>query len=147
MAYAASRVVPSDSDTGSLRLLSNFTRSDIGSAIVQGAEGYHDYGPGKIKLTTLVNKPGVYELKVQAESNGFLVFNQPLYPGWHAYRDDKPVHIYTTNYLFQGINLIPGCYRVKFVYMPEAFVVGAYISGIMAIIMIVSGIVLKFIDI
>ncbi len=142
MVYAASRVVPSDSDTGSLRLLSNFTRSDIGSAIVQGAEGYHDYDPGKIKLIMMENQPGMYELMVRAESSGFLVFNQPLYPGWHAYRNGKPVHIYTTNYLFQGINLIPGSYRVKFVYMPETFVIGAFLSIAAALFIIGAGIVL-----
>ena len=143
--YAASRVIPSDSGANTMSLLSNASMPDIGSAIVQGAEGYHDYDPGNIQLTTLENRPGVYELMVQAASSGFLVFNQPLYPGWHAYRNGKPVHIYTTNYLFQGIQLVPGSYRVKFEYMPETFVIGASLSIITALFLLVSGMVLIFV--
>lgn len=140
--YAASRVIPSESGPNTLNLLSNASLSDIGSAIVQGADGYHDYYPDAVELKTMEDTPGKYKLTVNARSDGFLVFNQPSYPGWHASIDNKPVHIYHTNYLFQGIKLTPGRYIVRFEYMPEAFVVGAYISIITALFMIVSGIVL-----
>jgi hypothetical protein len=143
--YAASRVIPSDSDPNTMSLLSNASMSDIGSAIVQGAHGYHDYDPDQIELKTMEDKPGKYKLMVHARSDGFLVFNLPVYPGWHAYVDDKPVHIYPTNYLFQGIKLMTGRYIVRFEYMPEAFVIGASLSIITGIFMLVSSIVIIFI--
>ncbi len=140
--YAASRVIPSDSDTNTMNLLSSASMSDIGSAIVQGAHGYHDYDPDQIDLKTMEDKPGMYKLMVHARSDGFLVLNLPVYPGWHAYINDKPVYIYPANYLFQGIKLMPGTYIVRFEYMPRAFVIGAYITTITAIFMLISCIVL-----
>lgn len=143
--YAASRVVPSDDDSYTMGLLSSASVHDIGSAIVQGADGYHDYDPGKVEIKTMEDKPGKHVLMVNARADGFLVINEPIYPGWHAYINDKPVDIYPTNYLFQGIKLMPGKYMVKFEYMPKAFVIGAYLSILTAVFMILSGIMLIFV--
>lgn len=140
--YAASRIIPSASGGDALRLLSGFTASDIGTAVVQGMQEYHDYSPGAVRITTMDEKPGLYKFMVKAGTEGFLVFNQPLYPGWHAYRDDKLMRTYTVNYLFQGIKLTPGTSTIEFKYMPKAFVIGAYISIITALFMTVAGIVL-----
>ena len=142
IAYAASRVIPSDSDDNTLRLLSGFTVADIGSAIVQGIHEYHDYSPGQVHITMTADRPGLYRFLVNARSNGFLVLNVPRYPGWHAEIDGKPLHTYTANYLFQGVKLVSGTYTIEFKYMPRAFVIGAALSIITALFMLVSGIVL-----
>lgn len=143
IAYAASRVIPSASGAGTLRLLSGFTVSDIGTAVVQDLHEYHDYTPDSVHITMMTDTPGRYRFLVNARSDGFLVFNQPLYPGWHAERNGKPLHVYTVNYLFQGVKLVPGTYTIEFDYMPRVFVIGAALSIITALFMLVSGFVLK----
>lgn len=45
---------------------------------------------------------------VQAQNDRFMVISNIFYPGWHAQIDGKPVEIYRTNYLFQGIVIPPG---------------------------------------
>lgn len=142
IAYAASKAIPSESDAGTLHLLSGFTVADIGSAIVQGIYEYHVYSPDSVHITMTTDKPGFYKFLVNARSDGFLVLNEPLYPGWHAEIDGKPLHVYTVNYLFQGVKLEPGTYTIEFKYMPRAFVVGAILSIVAALFVIVSGIVL-----
>jgi len=140
--YAASRVIPEDNDLYALQLLSNATVKDIGSAIVYGADTYQEYNPYKISLETIENEPGKHVIMVNAKSDGFLVMNEPIYPGWHAYIDNKPVKIYPTNYLFQGIKLNPGNYKVTFKYMPEAFVIGLCITIATAIFIVISGVII-----
>lgn len=136
--YAASRVIPSDNDADTLNILSRVSLGDIGSAIVQGADGYHVYNPDTVRLRTIEDRPGLYKLMVRTGSGGFLVFNQSRYPGWHAFIDKKAVPLYPVNYLFQGIELPAGRYTVTFHYMPRAFLIGLYLTIAAVLMVLVS---------
>lgn len=135
--YLAITLQPALSSDDALTLLSKITISTIHNAIVQGINKPCTYVPNLITVTQIAEKPGEYVFNIQAHEQGFFVLNEPFYPGWHAYIENKPTTIYHTNYLFQGIKLNKGNYKVKFKYKPESFYTGVYIStGTMTIVLI-----------
>ncbi len=133
--YLAQRVIPASNDDTALLLLSKTAPGDIETPVVQGIDVEHSFRPGKIRLTEVKQKPGEHIFDVRAGSEGFLVLNEPLYPGWHASINNRPVTLYHTNYLYQGIELPEGNYTVKFEYEPGIFYTGLKISVIVFMIM------------
>jgi len=136
--YLASEVIPADDDSMALQMLSRATYEDMNNTIVEGYIARQVFKPDRIKLTQIEQKPGRYVFYVQANTEGFLVLNEPFYPGWHAFINKKAVTIYHTNYLFQGINLQKGNYVVSFEYKPGIFFTGLKISIILFLVMFVT---------
>lgn len=75
-----------------------------------------DYTPMKVELTAEMASPG------------FLVLSDIWYPGWKAFVNDKEVKIYRANHAFRAVELVEGRHNVKFVYDPISFKLGAWIS-------------------
>ena len=101
-------------------------------------------------------------LRVRAKENALLVLSDTYYPGWKAFVypvrydsynqvnpvdtnlsnrvDGEEVKIYKANYNFRAIALKAGEYEVKFIYDPISFKIGALIS-----LLTLVGIVVYFI--
>jgi hypothetical protein len=60
----------------------------------------------------------------------FLVLSEMYFPGWQARVDGVSTPIYRTNYLFRGIVVPAGQHTVTFDYRPRSVLVGAAISGV-----------------
>jgi len=75
-----------------------------------------DYGAQNISMNT------------ESEKNGFLVVNDTFYPGWKALIDNKETEIYKTNGFTRGIFVPAGKHQVNFIYRPQDFYTGLYIS-------------------
>ncbi len=73
--------------------------------------------------------------EVNAKGNNFLFYGTTYLPGWKAFVDGNPVHVYKTNYGFQGIVVPQGKHQVKFIYEPGGFVAGKYLSLLLNILM------------
>jgi hypothetical protein len=112
------------------------------TSLVTGINESGSFDNSKVKLKRIKDRAGEHIVKVDADSNGFLVINEPYYQGWHAYIDGKEVPMYHVNYLFQGIKLPPGNYTVKIVYMPRIFYLGLIVS-FLTLFVVVSMIVFK----
>lgn len=67
-------------------------------------------------------------LKVRVKENSLLILSDTHYPGWKVFVDGSPEKIYRANYNFRAIPLKPGEYEVKFIYDPISFKMGALIS-------------------
>lgn len=65
-------------------------------------------------------------LNSKHESNLFL--SQSNYQGWKAYVNNNETEIKTIRELFQSIRVPEGVSKISFVYCPEAFIIGKYIS-------------------
>jgi hypothetical protein len=75
------------------------------------------YRPEEVVLDTTVTGGG-----------GWLVLSDAFYPGWEATVDGHPVKIYQANAAFRALPLFAGTHRVRFVYRPRSFRLGAAIS-------------------
>jgi hypothetical protein len=89
---------------------------------------------GRVDIVSL--KPGKWVLDVVAPAASFLVISQTNYPGWHVSVNDKPAHLYQTNYAFQGVAVPPGRSRIVLDFWPASFASGA---GITLSALILSG--------
>lgn len=126
--YLAQGVIPAQNGSTALHLLAHATPGNLRVPVVQGIGIEHRYTPAQIRLRETLRRPGEYGFHVQALARGFMVLNEPRYPGWHAYRNNTPVPIYPANYLFQGIELPKGHYTIRFSYQPRMFRAGLIIS-------------------
>ncbi len=63
-----------------------------------------------------------------SSGNNFLFFGSTYLPGWKSLVDGNPTTIYKTNHGFQGVIVPKGKHKVDFVYEPQSFVIGKYIS-------------------
>jgi len=68
------------------------------------------------------------QLFVKSTENVLLVLSDTYYPGWKAFVDGKPEKIYQANYAFRAIPLSAGAHRIKFVYDPASFKLGAGVT-------------------
>jgi hypothetical protein len=76
-------------------------------------------------------------LKVRIIKNTLLVLSDTYYPGWRALVNGKETKIYRANYNFRAILLEAGESEIKFIYDPMSFKIGALVSLITLIGVIV----------
>jgi len=80
----------------------------------------------KVKIT----KYSPLEVIIEANmtNNGFLVFADSYYPNWRVFIDDKEGKIYCANYIQRAVAIKEGKHKIKFIYDPISFKLGAIIS-------------------
>ncbi len=77
-------------------------------------------------------------LEEKPSTNGrLLVVSENYYPGWSAYVDGKPTKIYRANYTFQAIVLPKIYHTIEFRYYPLSLIIGAILSGISAVTILI----------
>ena len=76
-----------------------------------------DYGPSEVIVS------------VRMDYEGFLVLGDAWFPGWRVLVDGKESTMYRTDYLIRSVYLPKGHHRVRFVYDPLCFRLGAIISS------------------
>jgi hypothetical protein len=68
---------------------------------------------------------------------GLVVISQTFYPGWRAFVDGKPAKLYETDGFLDGVPAPAGEHRIELIYQPWTIRVGAAISLLSAILLIV----------
>ncbi len=104
---------------------SNFNPSI--TALVQNYKDTTLLSPGEVLKTNYQNDE--ITLSVKTGNNSFLVLSDTYYPGWKAYVDGKETEIYNTNGVMRGILIKgEGIHQIKFVFRPDLFYWGLFIS-------------------
>lgn len=67
-------------------------------------------------------------LNFNLTNSGFLVLSEINYPGWKAYDNGKEIEIYKANLILRSIYLDKGNHNIIFTYSPDSYKVGAIIS-------------------
>jgi len=68
-------------------------------------------------------------LLVRRSTPGILVASESWYPGWQAYVDGVETKIMRADYILRAVAVPAGTHKVRFVYRPWTFIVGAWVSG------------------
>ena len=87
-------------------------------------------GDANARVTIVEYSNVKVQLKVDNPKRGFLVLSDMYFPGWWALVDGKLTTIYKTNLTMRGIFVDKGVHDISFVYIPRLLIVGALISFI-----------------
>lgn len=96
----------------------------------------------KTDSTTTLNIVSYSDEKITARAttsgNNFLVFSTTYLPGWKAFIDGKKTEVYKTNHAFMGIVVPKGSHEIQFIYEPNSFLTGKYLSLVLNLILFAS---------
>jgi len=67
-------------------------------------------------------------ISTTTENDKYLVLNQVYYPGWQAAIDGKATQVFPVNFIFSAVKLLFGTHEVEFYFDPWSFKIGAGIS-------------------
>ena len=92
----------------------------IGSRFVKGAhiEGVI-VSDKRAAIKVIEYKNGYCEVDIDVTKDGFLIFSENYYPGWHVYLDGEESSLIEVKGLVQGVFLKTGRHRVVFEYRPN----------------------------
>lgn len=77
---------------------------------------YLEYGPQGSKIM------------VKTQNPGFLFVSESWYPGWKAFVDGQKERILKANYAFRAVPVPAGEHIVEFIYSPQSFTIGKWLS-------------------
>jgi len=81
--------------------------------------------------------PNRIDIETRSMKSGYLLLNETYYPGWRAFVDNQETKLYRANYNFKAIRISEGKHQVSFVFDPLSFKIGATISFITLIMLVV----------
>jgi len=94
---------------------------------------------GKASIQVINDNPHQTSVSVTADEAGWLVMADTWYPGWEAQVDGSPAPIYHADYLLRGVFVQKGQHQVDFVYRPQWFNLGAFLTIAGWIAVIITG--------
>jgi len=96
----------------------------------------------KDRVDITMYAPEMVEISVAAKEPAFLLLSDTYYPGWKAYVDGKEVRIHRADFFLRAVQVPEGEHMVSFVFDPLSFKIGAAIS-IIAILLLLLYPVIK----
>ena len=81
-------------------------------------------------------EPNRVDVRTKAPAPSLLVLAENHYPGWRAYLDGEPVGVLRVNYNQRGVRVPAGEHEVRFVYRPKSLMIGAAVSLLAALLLI-----------
>ena len=89
-------------------------------------------GPERAEIVAY--SPNEIVVEVEASEPGILVLSEVFYPGWRAFEESGGERaVQRANYAFRAVAVEPGTTRLRFVYAPTSFRLGAAVSGVAAL--------------
>ena len=128
-AYLANDVVAADNSQAALAFLKEGKAGLDGRAVVEGLPSFTTQPAAGDHAEIVAYTPERVEIQTRNTNRALLVLSDSAYPGWTATVDGQPSPIYTTNYLFRGIDLPPGEHTVLFQYQPMSWRRGLWLSA------------------
>lgn len=90
------------------------------------------------QVTVMHQTPTALLLNVTTPSDGLLVLSEIYYPGWQATIDGQALSVLRVDYALRGIPVSVGQHQVKVFYRPATFLLGAAISCITLVALVVT---------
>ena len=93
-------------------------------------------GPGVARVTK--NGRGELAIRASMQGGGWMVISETAWKGWHAFVDGQPAPIRFANHTVLGVYVPQGEHTVRLVYRPQAFVIGAWMSGLTLLALVIG---------
>jgi len=81
--------------------------------------------------------PNEVIVEASLRNPGFLVFSDAYHPDWKVFVDGKPSKLYEADCLIRSVFLGSGKHRLRFVFAPTSFYIGAIISGLSFLLLMI----------
>lgn len=107
---------------------------------------YYLVNPDENSITSLKIEASVTTRKIISVSpnhEGILASTNAYYPGWNVYVDSKRAKIVMVNKAFQGVYIPKGTRVVEFIYDPDSFYFGVFLSLIGVLMLFVVSVKLN----
>jgi hypothetical protein len=82
------------------------------------------------------HEPNRLEIHTASPGPGVLVLSENYFPGWRVYVDGEPSQLLRVDYNLRGVLLPPGEHVVKFVYRPGSVLIGAVVSLLTLVVLL-----------
>ncbi len=92
-------------------------------------------GTGRI---TIERRGSRLRLGIELDKPGWVVVSEPAWRGWQALEGDRSLELHFADHAFLAFRLDAGSHDVRMVYRPRSFVVGAVISGLSALVILMA---------
>ena len=131
------RVVHYGDGVGEMASVGDFSHD----AWIARGSGVENNGSGNIAIYR--DSFSSYRLKVQIDSDAWIVVSQPAWKGWRAFDGGREIPVRIANHAFLGVRLGRGSHDVALRFRPHSFVIGRAISIVTLIALIVISIWLR----
>jgi hypothetical protein len=129
-AYWAPRAVAAADGREAEKLLRSMDLADTIIVTAAGPLPADDPGAGSWRPAEMLHyEEDRVEVECAAETAGWLVLSDRMYPGWEAYVDGAPAKLYRANVLARAVRLPAGRHRVEFRFESRSLRLGAAISA------------------
>jgi len=94
-------------------------------------------------LRYTVHSPNALSVTVSTASPTLLILSETYYPGWQATIDGQPVPLLRADFILRAVPIPAGKHTIELTFRPLSFTIGAIISGL-AVIMLVIFLILTY---
>jgi hypothetical protein len=149
-AFFVTHVIDASSHEEAIRVLQAAEFEPRTTAVVENAgPAFAALRQGAYELHLAINQPssGVARIdedrrnRVVIETDNqkaeALVLSDNYYPGWTAFVDGEPLHIFQSNCTMRAVAVPAGRHLVSFVFAPTAFSISVYVSAAAAALTLV----------
>jgi hypothetical protein len=134
-AYLAHRVIGTQNLAEALDIL-RAGRVVSDSAVVEGLPSFATQPHPTDHTEIMAYAAEAVEVRTSTQEEALLILSDTFYPGWRATVDGAATPIYATNYLFRGVVVPPGEHTVRFVYQPDSWQRGLWLSGLGGVVVL-----------
>ena len=100
---------------------------------------------GRGEIQNINYQPNTVTINLNLENQGFMVLSDAFSPGWQAKLNGENIKIHQVNGGVKGVLLPSGSHQLVFNYLPSSFVLGAKISLVSLVILLLGSIYLVFV--
>ena len=91
----------------------------------------------------ITDQPGLLQIQLNADDDGYLFLADSWYPGWVAEVDGIETQIYKADIAFRAVRIPQGAHTVNFYYRPISFYIGGGITFISFLYMVLIFLISK----
>ncbi|HEY4688280.1 MAG TPA: YfhO family protein [Anaerolineae bacterium] len=89
----------------------------------------------RFTISSLHDTPNTVTIRAASQADGYLILADTWYPGWRARVDGQPVAVLRANVAFRAVAFPAGEHTIEFRYEPDSVRLGAWISGVSAVVL------------
>lgn len=99
-------------------------------------------GPGRARVERSVR--GTMRIRASMQGGGWVVISETAWKGWRAFIDGKRAPLRYADHTLLAVYVPQGEHTITMQYLPQSFVIGAWISGITLLLLLAGGIAWRF---